>query len=594
VRVEGNALLGLGAVVVLGVGCQWLARATGLPAIVLLLLAGLVAGPLTGIVDPAALLGSSLSPLLSLAVGVLLFEGGLTLRLRELREDRGPVLLLVTVGVALTFALATVTVRYAFGAAEDVALIMAATLVVSGPTVIGPLLAQARVERRVDRLLRWEAIVIDPIGATLTVVVFGALVRHDSPVAGVLRTASLGIAIGGLAAVMVVLAMRLRLLPSDLEVPVVLLFVVAAFAGAESIAAEAGLFATTTLGIALGNQRAVSAREFEPFYRSVGTLLVGSLFILVGATIDPSALRALLPAAAVLVAILVVLVRPLVALLSTARSGLHPRQRAYVALLAPRGVVAAATASLFAVRLEEAGRSPGHLAPGVFLVILGTCAVYGLLARRVAELLGVSRATYRALALVGSAPWLRDLARELRAQGVEVKMVAPGAIATAEPGLYAGPLAELDEHHPIDEVAEVLLAAEDSDQNLLASLRYTERLGREKVVVLPPGRPLPQESQAARLAVRHRPRCASPTTADVEAAFARGSRFWTVEVPAAGARSWRPPGLVLARVRPGGDANLLPHPRSFRPGDRVVLLGAPCSRAGSASLEGGRARRPGG
>jgi NhaP-type Na+/H+ or K+/H+ antiporter len=576
-------LIGLVAAIVIGVGAQWLARRIEVPAILLLLAGGVLAGPVTGLVVPQQIFGEALLPAVSLAVGLLLFDGGLSLRFRELSGLGRPLVLLSTVGVLLTFALAALAATLLLPLQRPAAVVVGAILVVSGPTVVGPLLSYGRPETRVAELLRWEGIVIDPIGATLSVAVLNALTRHHRPALGLLTTAAVGVAAGLLGAAIFVWVVRKRWVPSDLEVPFLLLVLVAAFAAAEHRLEEAGLFAATTLGIALANQRFVRSDQFERFYRTSSVVVLGTLFVLLGALVDLTELRAVWLPALLLVACLVLVIRPLVALLCTARAGLSLRQRAFVALMAPRGIVAAATASLFDLKLEAVGRDPGALDAVVFLVIVGTCVFCGSLVRLGARALRIAQEPSRAIALLGSAPWLRALARELRALGAQVYVVAPGALAQAradpDAGLYTEPLAELQEGNVLDDVDQVVLASEDSDQNLLAALHYNLRLGPERVLVLPTSDRLRPGSEAAKLAAWNPWAFGGALTqAELAKAFASGHRFVAMPVPPD--RQWpaRPP--ILARVRRGGRVDLSVRPRSLTPGDLVVVLAPPASQTG--------------
>ena len=571
-------LIGLVAAIVIGIGAQWLARKIEVPAILLLLAAGVLAGPVTGLIVPEQIFGEALLPAVSLAVGLLLFEGGLSLRIRELRGLGRPVVLLSTVGVILTFTLTALAAAVLLPLPRPAAIVVGAILVVSGPTVVGPLLAYAKPESRVAELLRWEGIVIDPIGATLSVAVLNALVRHQEPAVGLLATAATGVGVGLLGAAIYVLVVRRRWVPFDLEVPLALLLVVAAFAVAEHRLDEAGLFATTTLGIALANQRLVRLDHLEQFYRATSVVVLGTLFALLGALVDLPQLRTVWLPTLLLVICLVLVIRPLVALVCTAGAGLSLRQRAFVGILAPRGIVAAATASLFDLKLQAVGRDPGALDAVVFLVIVGTCVFYGSVARLGARVLRVARPPSRAIALFGSAPWLQALAGELRRLGAQVFVVAPGAAkpAQADPdeGRYTGALSELGEGHALNDVDQVVLASQDSDQNLLGALRYNPRLGPERVLVLVPSDPLPPGSEAAKLATWH-PRAfgGAFTHAQLATAFDGGHRFVSMRVPADRRLDARTP--VLAHVLDGGRVDLTVRPGTLAPGDLVVALAPP-------------------
>ncbi len=255
---DNEIIIGLATIVVFGVGAQWIGRRAGIPSLLLLLPAGVLAGAVLGLVDPEELFGDALFPGITLLVSLLLFQAALGLRVRDLpRVARGPVLRLVTVGAAITFAGASAGVALILGVDADVALLVGAILVVSGPTVVGPLLAVVRPRDPSEAVLRWESIALDPIGATLGVVVLNLLLASGGgvhPVLQMLGRLGVGVGVGAAAAVILVFVMSRFLVSDEMEAAVALLFAVAAFALAEVSLSEAGLFATTTLGFIAANQ----------------------------------------------------------------------------------------------------------------------------------------------------------------------------------------------------------------------------------------------------------------------------------------------------------------------------------------------------
>ena len=258
--VKTDVLFGIGVIIVLGVGLQWLARRLKFPSIILLLAGGLLVGPVLDIVEPDRILGPALFPVVSLAVGILLFVGGLELRFSELgAAARRPVMAFVTVGVVITWALTTAAVHVLFHESVRVSVLLGAILVVSGPTVVIPLLRLARPVGPVATILTWEGIVIDPLGATLSLFCFSAFFVDELSFRDLwgefVVVALAGVAAGTVAAALLVLALRRRLVPTELEVAVAIMFVVAAYVTAETVRPEAGLFATTAMGVILANQR---------------------------------------------------------------------------------------------------------------------------------------------------------------------------------------------------------------------------------------------------------------------------------------------------------------------------------------------------
>jgi NhaP-type Na+/H+ or K+/H+ antiporter len=487
--VEDTVVLGLGTVVVLGVGMQWLARRLRFPAIVLLLAAGLVAGPALGLVETDEIFGDSLFPVVSMAVGILLFEGGLGLDIAELRtQGARPVVRLVTLGVVITWLAVWAVSVPLFGLPGDYGALLGALLVVSGPTVVGPLLRVARPRPPASVVLRWEGIVIDPVGATLALVVLG-YVLGDGSVIELFVTAGVGVLVGLAASTGLVALLRRFLVPDDLELAVTTMFVIGAYAAAELMASEAGLFATTALGVALANQRFVQVRRITTFNRDIGVLVLGGLFILLAARIDVDALVDVLPESLLLVAFLVLVVRPVVAWACTARTGLSAADRTFIGGLCPRGIVAAATSALFAIELSDAGRPSNDLDAIVFVVIVGTCVVYGIAAAPLARRLGLALPLPTGVVLVGAQDWMLSLADRLVEIGVPTSVVATGRFELRERArgwrLFSAPLVTSGVDGAFDGAHSAVIASIDDEHNAVALARCLEDLPRARVHVLP-------------------------------------------------------------------------------------------------------------
>jgi NhaP-type Na+/H+ or K+/H+ antiporter len=487
----------LAAVVVLGVGAQWLASRLGIPSILLLLLAGVVAGPdVTGLVDSDEMLGDLLFPAVSLAVGILLFEGGLGLRVRELdRQGAVPIVRLVTVGAAATWGIGALAAHQLVGLDRDAAILLGAILVVSGPTVVLPLLRFARVREPVNGILRWEGIVIDPIGATLGLVVVGAMTTTETtwtPAGQVASTALVGVVAGALGAALLTFVFDRHWVPDELHNPFTLAVVAAAFAAADSTRPEAGLFATTAMGVAMANQRRVPMSHIRDFEEDLGTLIIAGLFVVLGARVELALLGEWAPEALALLAVLVLVARPATVWLSTAGGGLSWRERAYLCCMAPRGIVAAATSALFALRLDRAGQPVEALVPVTFMIIVGTVVVYGLAARPMAERLRVARPDPRGVAFIGGPRWALELGQVLSDNDVPVLVVTRDpleAAEAAEHGLftYTRRLDAEDLRVALDSVGVAVAIATSRVQELNAYgiTRAIGALGRANVYHLP-------------------------------------------------------------------------------------------------------------
>ena len=493
--VKTDVLFGIGVIIVLGVGLQWLARRLKFPSIILLLAGGLLVGPVLDIVEPDRILGPALFPVVSLAVGILLFVGGLELRFSELgAAARRPVMAFVTVGVVITWALTTGAVHLLFHQSVRVSVLLGAILVVSGPTVVIPLLRLARPVGPVATILTWEGIVIDPLGATLSLFCFSAFFVDELSFRDLwgefVVVALAGVAAGAVAAALLVLALWRRLVPAELEVAVAIMFVVAAYVTAETVRPEAGLFATTAMGVILANQRLVSVRNLRIFGDPIVSLLIGSLFIVLASRVEPGSILDHLPATLVLVAFLVLVVRPLVVFLCTFRSKLlAPRERAFLACMAPRGIVAAASAAFYSLRLDQIGQPSPILVPVTFAVIIVLAIIYGLGAKPSARLLKVARPRPHGLLLISPQPWAIGLARELSAAGVPTTLVAPGRWDLADRSdlafrVYAGLIRDLPRTEVIADARVGVIASPDDEINLYAVAVLGEALGKAHVLLL--------------------------------------------------------------------------------------------------------------
>jgi NhaP-type Na+/H+ or K+/H+ antiporter len=420
----------LALILAAGVLAQWVAWRFRLPAILLLLAAGLAAGPGFDIIDPNEIFGALLLPIVSLAVGVLLFEGGLTLRVRELPAIGSVVPRLVTIGALLSWAVAAAGARLMFDMSVGVAVLLGAILVVTGPTVIGPLLEHVRPAGDVRPILKWEGIVIDPIGAMLAVFVFESISAGSGSgldlgaARGVALALAIGTALGLAAAAVVVLSLRRFWVPDALQVPVVLMVLLGSQVGADHVQSESGLLAATVMGITLANQNYVSVSRIAEFKESLRVLLIGGLFIVLAARLTRHDIQAVGFSGLAYLALLVIVARPLTVAVSTFRSSLEWRERVFLATMAPRGIVAAAVSSVVALRLADDGRRGADLlVPITFAVIIGTVIVYGIAAAPVARRLGLSQPDPQGILIAGAHRWARALARVFRDSGVRVQLV---------------------------------------------------------------------------------------------------------------------------------------------------------------------------
>lgn len=563
---EGDLGIALAAIVVLGVGAQLVASRIQIPSILLLLLGGVLAGPVFHIVEPADLLGDLQFPVVSLAVGVLLFEGGLNLRLAELR-DHGPtsIVRLVTIGVLVTWVIGSLGAALFVGLDRNSALLLGAILVVSGPTVVLPLLRFVRVREPVHSILRWEGIFIDPVGATLAIVVLDAVIADEAAASGAQRvftTAASGTAAGLLGAVVLVWLISRHWVPDNLHNAFTLAVVVAAFAGANVVRPEAGLFATTVLGVALANQERAPMGHIRGFEEDLGQLILGGLFIVLAASIDLGDVVDHLPGALALSALLIVVARPAAVYLSTVGSRLRWGERAYLMCVSPRGIVAATVSALFALELEEFGEPVEALVPVTYTVIVVTVVFSAIAARIGADGFRVGRPPARGVALVGGPDWALELASWLVDHDVPTLVVTNDPLEEREAisrGLlsYTGRLDSEDLELALDSVgiARVLAVSRLPVLNSMAIARAVESVGRANVYHLPTDEE--DGSGSAHLAViARRPFDPHATQSIVEKRHVSGAR-----VEAFDAMTYRPElvegAIPLLEIDGDGDPSIL-------------------------------------
>lgn len=478
-----QVLIGVGLTVTLAVGAQVLARLLRIPALIVLLPFGFVAGALSDDVHPDQLLGAAFQPLVSLAVALILYDAGLGLDLRKLTgHTRRVVVRLIAVGVPVTLLLAAWGASLLLDLSRGAAIMLGAIVVVSGPTVVGPLLDFVRPAERPQRILAWEGSLIDPIGATLGAVVFTAVAASAKLGTGrQLGEFGLSLAVGllGGAAGLALLWLLLRRLSLGevLGTLAQVATVVAVAAACDLVRDDTGLIAAIVIGLAMANVRGFDMPTRRPFFEVLIQLILGLLFVSISATVTPASLRHLVAPTLLLVAILVVVVRPLVALLSTWRTDLTWSERGLIGWMAPRGIVAAATASTFGATLAAKGvHGASKILPATFLVIVATVTLYGLTAAPVARLLGVVRPERTRPLLIGGDAWVLELARALRSAGLDVLIWAghPGererVLAAGFELAPGGALASATGRGAeIEGVTTVLLLTGEDDFNALAS-----------------------------------------------------------------------------------------------------------------------------
>ncbi len=495
-----NTLLILASIGIISLFCQWLAWRMKLPAILLLLLGGILVGPVFGVLDPDKLFNHLLFPIISLSVAVILFEGSLTLQFKELKEHGRMVRNLLSVGMLVTWLTATLASRWALDLSWEIATLFGAIVVVSGPTVIMPLLRVVRPSANVANILKWEGIVIDPIGALLAVLVFEFIVSGKSGAIGhtlwtFSSTLILGTSLGGGAGWLLGLALRQRWLPQFLQNAGSLTFMLGVYALSNHLQHESGLLTVTVMGIWLANMRGVPVDDILEFKESLSVLLISALFILLAARIEFNAIAQLGWGPAWVILALIFIARPISVWLSAMGTTLSWQEKLFLSWISPRGIVAAAVSALFAFQLESQGHSDAAvLIPLVFLVIITTVILQSLTAAPLAKWLKVAEPDSRGFLFIGANQVARELAKSLIKKNIPVMLSDTSyeniRLARMDnlPVYFGNPVSEHAENHmDLTGISNVLAISPYRQLNTLATFHYLDLFGKGHVFGLSDG-----------------------------------------------------------------------------------------------------------
>ena len=485
--------------------CQWLAWRFLLPSILFLLTAGVLVGPVFGLFDPDVFLGELLFPFVSVAVAIILFEGGLTLKLSDIRGHGAVVTRLITVGVLITWALISVATHYLFDMPWALALVFGSIVVVSGPTVVKPLLRSVRPSDKVGHILNWEGILIDPVGVFLALIVFdlalltlpGSELSEGGHGYGhvaliLLKLIGIGTAVGVAAGWATAYALRRYLVPDYLVNVVVLAVVVCAFTLSETLQHESGLLAVTIMGVWLANKKGLHVEELLHFKEDLSVLLISGLFVVLAARIDIGLIPQYGWQILALLAFAQLVVRPLNAWICTLGTSLSLSERLFLGWIAPRGIVAAAVSSLFVLRLEEANMPMAELlVPLVFSMIIGTVVFQSLTAKPLAKRLGISNPEPNGVLFFGANDIAIALATALRTESVRV-MLSDTSWRNVRRARQAG----LEAYHgnptsghaaenlDLQGVGKLVAVSDNGDTNALAGIHFRSIFGSSSVFTL--------------------------------------------------------------------------------------------------------------
>jgi len=480
---------------ILAMGCQWLAWRIKLPAILFLLLAGLAVGPVSHWVDPDAIFGHLLMPMVSLSVAIILFEGSLTLNTNEIKGVSKVVQRMITVGALVTWIIVAFATHYIFDFSWQISALFGAIVIVTGPTVIVPMLRSVRPTQKLANILRWEGIAIDPIGALMAVLTYEfILVSVEQPAIShilwlFLQTVAVGVIVGAAAGWLLGRLLTKNLIPEYLHNFATLSLVLLAFSGSNALAHESGLIAVTVMGMWVANRTRVDIHPILNFKEHLSILLISMLFIILAARIDLVQLSSFAGAALLLLFVLQFIARPAKILVSTLGLDVTWRERALLSWIAPRGIVAAAISAIFADRLVAVGYAEAALlVPLTFSMIIGTVVLQSFTAGYLAKLLGVAEPEPTGFLIVGASAFARALAKELVRHNFRCLLADSNSdnIRKARmEGLevfYGNPVSEhADIHMDLSGIGRLLALSRQRSVNIVSAIHFRSDFGNDKI-----------------------------------------------------------------------------------------------------------------
>ena len=415
----------IGLILLLTLVCQWIAWRFKFPVIVLLTALGVSFGPILNIINPTELFGDLLSPFIELVVAIILFEGGLSLKIHEFKKVSHGLIRLFTLSIVLQIAFISFSAIGLLGFDWKVATILGALLVVTGPTVIIPALREARLKTNVSHYLKWEGIINDPIGAMLAIIFLQVVSFHDSK----LSVLFFDVVKGNLVAFFFAISLyylikwlaKRALIPEFLKIPFFLCIVLVQFIFANHLQEGAGLLAVTIFGLLIGNSGLDLVKELRHFKESLTTFSVSIIFIILSATLKLDAWENFQLQHWIFIFCLSFVIRPISIILSTFKSGMTFKEQVLIGLYGPKGIVAASVSGIIGFQLTRAGFSEGELfLPIVFSVILLTVTTHSFYLKPLARKLDLKHVQSNGVLIIGSSPFSIQLALKLKENDIPV------------------------------------------------------------------------------------------------------------------------------------------------------------------------------
>ncbi len=412
------------------IAAQWTAWRLHVPAIIFLLGLGFLLGPASGLVRPDLLMGDLLKPFVAASVSIILFEGALQLHFKELHESRKAVRRVIFLGAPLGWVLISLGAHYIAALEWPVAITLGGILVVTGPTVIMPMLRQARLNPRVGSILKWEGIVNDCIGVIFAIIAYEYFIAAENNFSGPIFFIEYGLILLGVGLISFGLAYVVKAIfergymPEYLRTPFIISLVLSLFFACDYVLHESGLLAVTILGLTLANNSTYSMQGIKHFKETITIMLVSAVFILLTADLDASVLLMLNWQGMAFIAALLFIIRPLTIFICSIGTEMSRQELILAGLIAPRGVVCAAMAGVLGPLLTEAGFEDGEkLLPIAFALVVISVVLHSLMIKPLARRLNLTSSETNGIIIAGAFPWSIQLAEALKARDIPVMLV---------------------------------------------------------------------------------------------------------------------------------------------------------------------------
>jgi len=506
----------IGSIIILGILAQWIAWRLKIPAILPLIIIGLLVGPLATLWGEGVKLinptwdghhglfpGDHLIHFVELAIGIILFEGGMTLKKDEFKGVGSSIMKLITLGSAITFVTAGLLTYFIIGLSLPLSFLFSGLIIVTGPTVIAPILRNLSLDKNVANILKWEGILIDPIGALVAVLMYEFIISAHMEGDGnftsfalihFIKICLIGTSIGFMAAGFLREFLKREWIPHYLITIFTLAFVLMIFVGSDLIQKDSGLLTVVVAGMVLGNIEVPHIKEIEYFKESLSILLISILFILLAANINISELQQLMHwKPLLLLGLIILVVRPLSVFSSTYKSNLNTNEKLFVSWVGPRGIVAAGIASYLGLKLVHKGIDGAEwITPLVFMVVLGTVLLNATTAGLVAKFLGVLSSKSNGFLIIGATKASRLIGKYLKDNGLNVVLVdtnpsnvnyaKKAGLTAINTNIYSDDLKDIIE---LGDVGNLLAMTSNVDVNNFAIDKFAAKFGENGAFRLP-------------------------------------------------------------------------------------------------------------